>query len=946
MKKKIMFILCTVVILCVSSIVNAATLKDVKNTKYEDSVNTLITLGIVNGYEEDDGTYTYKPDNVVTRAEMAKLMVVALGQESNVASAKNSAAKFKDVKSSDWEYGYVNLASELGIINGYPDGTFGSKNTVSYAEATAMIIRALEYEDEVNKSTEVWPNNYISQAKKLSLYDSIGTVNSSDGAKRGNVAILLWNMLRTGVCTAVGQNSTGIVYGEGDMMLNKMLADFVYLEDGLVTDVDFDDDYEEAEVKIKGEQTIKITMDALEAAKMYGQRYDVLYNVSSDEIEQITESDSNKTKEGEIEKVTSSKIYIDGGSSKGYDLPDDDNILLYGVEELDEAVSALLVFDGSTLEYVVGFAPDKVYLALVTDNDVTVSSKDGIKVVNYKASSAKSYALMDEDDVPDEDDVILYYLNGDNELVVIGSANVFDSKEITSASTTKIKFGNNTYKFADGSYQIVKVSSSSLKSMSASDIEDGEDSACLIEFAGERYFIIFVGGVEKATEDLEDDVAAAVKTLSTYMSKSVIKAVLNNETTYTQSTFATFMNAYETAETAIESANSSATSSNLTKVNNAYSSLQSAYSSLKKITSLSSSDRANEKEIVEAKSALRKIVNGTTSIDGKKVTTCVEEKASYTSASYSAFETTLNSAKTLLKSTKATLAKIETATSNLTTAIKGLVKTADDNDRKEQLSLLEDVLKVAEEKAKNKADYTETSYSNFLARWNEAKIVKSSTTATADEIKTVRVDLENAIKLLSENLDEISAKLNKLLLEAQVELDKKETYMPETYNDLEDAYNAAEEKKSTSNVSYEDLEKVTEDLEEALNNLVVVSTKLAEVKKKAASYRAENIKELLADMDDEDFVDFDDKVAKIKKLEKAMAEEDDLIDFYKNKLTKEVAEASAIEEADWSENIYVGSYANMKIALAEANKILAKSDATSDELKNAYVNLDKTLELK
>ena len=26
------------------------------------------------------------------------------------------------------------VASKLGIINGYPDGTFGSKNTVSYAE--------------------------------------------------------------------------------------------------------------------------------------------------------------------------------------------------------------------------------------------------------------------------------------------------------------------------------------------------------------------------------------------------------------------------------------------------------------------------------------------------------------------------------------------------------------------------------------------------------------------------------------------------------------------------------------------------------------------------------------------------------------------------------------------------------------------------------------------
>ena len=85
MRKRIMIIICTIVILCVSSVVSAATsLKDIKNTKYEDSVDTLITLGLVSGYPEDN---TYRPEKAVTRAEMAKLMVVALGQESKVTAA-------------------------------------------------------------------------------------------------------------------------------------------------------------------------------------------------------------------------------------------------------------------------------------------------------------------------------------------------------------------------------------------------------------------------------------------------------------------------------------------------------------------------------------------------------------------------------------------------------------------------------------------------------------------------------------------------------------------------------------------------------------------------------------------------------------------------------------------------------------------------------------------
>ncbi len=110
MKKKIVFILCTIVILCVGSLVSAATtLKDIKNTKYEDSVNTLITLGLVNGYPEDS---TYRPNNTVTRAEMAKMMVVALGEEGKVASASKTKTKFKDMNN-HWAYAYVNIASEL-----------------------------------------------------------------------------------------------------------------------------------------------------------------------------------------------------------------------------------------------------------------------------------------------------------------------------------------------------------------------------------------------------------------------------------------------------------------------------------------------------------------------------------------------------------------------------------------------------------------------------------------------------------------------------------------------------------------------------------------------------------------------------------------------------------------------------------------------------------------
>ena len=51
------------------------TLPDVAGTDYEAAVSALVELGIVNGYE--DGTY--RADKTVTRAEMAKFLVVSAG---------------------------------------------------------------------------------------------------------------------------------------------------------------------------------------------------------------------------------------------------------------------------------------------------------------------------------------------------------------------------------------------------------------------------------------------------------------------------------------------------------------------------------------------------------------------------------------------------------------------------------------------------------------------------------------------------------------------------------------------------------------------------------------------------------------------------------------------------------------------------------------------------
>jgi hypothetical protein len=83
------------------------------------------------------------------------------------------------------------LASGIGLVQGYPDGTFKPDATVSFDEAVTMILRALGYTDASLRGA--WPTNYKIKAIDLGLYDD--TSQQTGGADRGNVAIMLFNAL-------------------------------------------------------------------------------------------------------------------------------------------------------------------------------------------------------------------------------------------------------------------------------------------------------------------------------------------------------------------------------------------------------------------------------------------------------------------------------------------------------------------------------------------------------------------------------------------------------------------------------------------------------------------------------------------------------------------------------------------------------------------------------
>ena len=182
MRKIISFILVLTMILGSFGMAFAAPVADIKNEKCEDAVNLLMDLGVVSGYE--DGTY--RPEKIVTRAEMATLIIKALGLNDYAVEKSD----FSDM-AGHWADPYVAYASSLGFIAGYPDGTFRPNETVTYDEAVTMMVQALGYKGEYLVGG--YPAAFITKAKTLGLLENITPTKA--GANRGDVAILLFNAL-------------------------------------------------------------------------------------------------------------------------------------------------------------------------------------------------------------------------------------------------------------------------------------------------------------------------------------------------------------------------------------------------------------------------------------------------------------------------------------------------------------------------------------------------------------------------------------------------------------------------------------------------------------------------------------------------------------------------------------------------------------------------------
>lgn len=644
MKKILGFLVATIVIISVTTFSFASTnLTDIKGTKYESAVENLVFFKIVNGYEDK----TFKPAGKVTRAELSKMLVLALGQEEKVESAKKKFLDFSDVLSSHWAYGHIKVASDAALVNGYTDGTFKPEGSVTYAEATAMVIRALGYDDAVKKNGLAWPNNYMSYAdEKLELFDSMGEFKANDVANRGDIALLIWNALRTGVADIVGENNKGLIYGEGTPMITEYLG-YVYIEDAEISTIKFDDDYENATInfidKEKNKQTVIVKAE--DALDMFGHKVTLLIDKDSDEIIESKYDSEYKVINAEITRISDTKIYVSNRSS-GYNIPHEDNILLFGINNLQEAVDITLLIDGNTVEYCIAKGASDVHVGVVIDDYIKIDDDEyGVKVRDLDVDrGGKTYYLANDENWPDEDDIILYYINSDDLLVELKHVNPSAALGISKKDNESIKLSNKKeYDLKDeNNYSIIFVERSGLESKKLSDIDVKLDKVVVTQYNRHTYIFVFEDAV---LDSLDEEVVIALEDLDYY-----IECALEcDESKYSQDSFNKLMKAVEDGKK-IDHTYS------LSKIQNAVKKLESA------IKNLDDGISKTEKKIVTAKKSLRAVVN-------EECPQIIADKYEYTDKSYDSFYDMYKEALNILALDDATYSEIDDIYNVLTEAI-------------------------------------------------------------------------------------------------------------------------------------------------------------------------------------------------------------------------------------------------------------------------------------
>ena len=284
-------------------------------------VDTLVSLGVVNGY--DDGSF--KPNGTVTRAEMAKMIYVLRTGNSDASAYNDDKTSFTDI-GSHWARGYIKYCQSLGIIAGKSNTKFCPNDKVTAQEAAKMLLVTLGYDaPKAGLTGANWASKTNALADENGLLEDVNTSFTS-ACPRQYAAQLIYNtifaptvVLRDGVYTnetytgadnkTVGEKYMGLKTSIGTLngVVKESNKDTYKLTLTMTTANQKDSD------KYKGDYVSSFTKVAKDYSALTNRVVKVLFK-ASDEVYGVFVTDDSSVLNGVVNDyaINGGKLKFDG----------------------------------------------------------------------------------------------------------------------------------------------------------------------------------------------------------------------------------------------------------------------------------------------------------------------------------------------------------------------------------------------------------------------------------------------------------------------------------------------------------------------------------------------------------------------------------------------------------------------------------------------------------
>ena len=458
-----------------------------------DVVDTLVSLGVVNGYT--DGSF--KPNDTVTRAEMAKMIYVLRTGNSDASAYNNDKTTFTDING-HWARGYVKYCQSLGIIAGQSATKFAPDQTVTAQEAAKMLLVTLGYNAEKAGLVGInWASKTNALADENGLLEDV-TTSFTGPCPRQYAAQLMYNAIDASTVVwrddaytkynyngdenpTIGEKYMGLKYATGILMASgKVGLDNTGASKALVvkadekqtvlnTNYDANDLIKFTDIKTDYSDLLGMAVKVMYKDKVYG-----VYATDDNDVNIAALASDLDTVSGEAKfKVDGTKYSVNKNGMTVYSIGVDTNgnvaiTTLYknvksdgdvktainGIKDSDMEITVISNDNDEKVDAI--FVNNKTFAKLTTVNSTSVSYKSVL--LDMKGNTTGAAVKLDlEDDEPEvydgykKDDYVFVGADLYNDAVVIEKAQTISGKaESFKADSIKIDGKWHDYVLASG----------------------------------------------------------------------------------------------------------------------------------------------------------------------------------------------------------------------------------------------------------------------------------------------------------------------------------------------------------------------------------------------------------------------------------------------------------------------------------------------------------------